>query len=627
MPPFLFIFPLLLLSVIDPGKLFPLRLGILRVVVFTAAALFLWRERNRGTEVGIYALFIGGFVLLSLGHAFSSIYTWVSLQHALNIALAAVILGWAFRTFREEPDRAWEAAFLAIGAVAFLQAALALFQRFVEGSLRPRGTFDNTNFLSEFLAVAAILCLSRFLGKAERTGVRWVWGAGATLFFFIALSLSASRAVLIAVVPALAALFLWRYGWRKGWILLLAAGLPALAVLGYRTAARFTEADPYSYGRLVLWKSAWKTFLSNPFGVGLGGFKYYWFATQSPVEGAFLRHGKYATTAHNEFLEVLAGLGVVGLVLFLLVLLIPMVLAARRFHGVEEGRRWAAAGAVCGLIVSGTHAVFDFNFHEIGLVTLDAILLGALLAFLPPSPSRFRFPVIPWMKRAGVAVSLLLLVLSAATVAGKGARHLGGSRLRAGDIAGAERMFRTAMTADPLCDEYPDALASLAYRRYREEARGDSPDVLRAGALLSSSIRWEEKAISLAPRDFQKVSRLSRLFAERYRLSGQPEDLRAAIGLAGRALELNPYSAEKLWERADLLLQDHRAEEAVSDLVRAVSIEPNFCRGYAKLSELRRVSDPAESAAWADKGQACRRMAKTLPVQEHEKWLVESPEG
>jgi len=72
---------------------------------------------------------------------------------------------------------------------------------------------------------------------------------------------------------------------------------------------------------------------------------------------------------------------------------------------------------------------------------------------------------------------------------------------------------------------------------------------------------------------------------------------------------------------------DHRAEEAVSDLARAVSIEPNFCRGYAKLSELRRVSDPVASAAWADKEQACRKTAKTIPVQEHEKWLVESPEG
>jgi O-antigen ligase len=622
---FFFLF-LLLVAIVDTGKLFPARLGVLRLAVFSALAASLWRGRDNGTEAGLYPLAVGGFALLSLGHAFSSVYVWVSLQHALNIALAAVLLGWTYHTFRKEPDRAWEAAFLAIAGVAVLQSAVAIYQRFGYGSLRPRGTFDNTNFLAEFLAVAGLLCLARLLGKAERTGLRAAWAAGAALFFCVALSLSASRAVLVAVVPAMAVLLLLRYGWKKGGALLLAAGVPALALLGYRTATRFAEADPYSYARLVMWKSAWRTFLSNPFGVGLGGFKYHWFATQAPVEGAFLRHGKYATTAHNEFLEVLAGLGAGGFLLFLVVLLVPVFVAIRRFRGIEDGRKWAAAAAACGLVVSGTHAAFDFNFHEIGLVVLDAILLGALLAFLPPGPSRFRVAVPPWIMRAGAVAALLLLVSTVSTVAGKVAKQIGEKRLHAGDIAGSERMFRLAMAADPLCDEYPDALGALAHRLYRGAAGGSGPDTARAAGLLSEAIRWEGKAVSLSPMDFQKVSRLSRLFAERYRLTGRPEDLRDAIGVAGRALELNPYSAERLWNRADLLLMDGRTDEAIADLARAVSIEPNFCRGYARLSQLFGTSDPAESAAWAEKEQACRKVAETFPLQEYEKWLVESPE-
>jgi len=627
MPPFLFFFFfLLLLSVIDSGKLFPVRLGILRVAVFSAAALFLWRSRNEEMEVGLYPLFTGGFVLLSLGHAFSSIYPWVSMQHALNITMAAVILGWVYRIVRNDPDRAWEAVFLPICAVAVLQFVVALYQQIdATGDFRPRGTFDNTNFFAEFMAIAGVLCISRVLAKGERRGIRMASAAGALLFLGAALALSASRAVLIAVIPAVGMLLLWRFGWRRGGMLLLVVGIPALALLGYQAAGRFSSPDPYNYARLVMWKSAVRIFQSYPFGVGLGGYKYYWFATQSPIEGAFAKYGKYATTAHNEFLEVLSGLGVVGLVLFLLVLLVPVFLAVRGFRGIEEGRKWATAGAAGGLLVSGIHAMFDFNFHEIGLVVLDAILLGALLAWLPHGNSRFRVPIPPWLKRLGAAAAILLLAASTATLVGKTAHRTGVSRLQRGDIPGAESMFRAAMTADPYCDTYPDAMAALGHRLFLMGVRGGTQNPVRAESELTGAIRWEAKSISLSPRDFQKTSRLSRLFVDRYRVTGRQEDLKASIDWAGRALEINPYSAEKLWDRAELLIVDRRQGDAAADLARAVSIEPNFCRGYAKLAELARATDEPQSLAWDARAAKCRDAARRRTLEENERWLVEEP--
>lgn len=622
-----FFFFLLLVAVIDTGKFFPVRLGVLRLAVFFAAILFLRRCKDEELELELYPLIVGGFVLLSLGHAFSSIYPWVSMQHALNIAMAAVILGWAYSVVRNDPDRAREWVFLPIFAVAVLQFLVALYQRYATGNFRPRGTFDNTNFFAEFMAIAGVLCISRFLAREGRRKDRMMCAAGAVLFLGAALTLSASRAVLIAVVPAVGILLLWRFGWRRGGVFLLAGGIPALAFLGYQAATRFTSPDPYNYARLVMWKSAVRIFQSYPFGVGLGGYKYYWFATQSPVEGAFVKYGKYATTAHNEFLEILSGLGAVGLVLFLLVLLVPVFLAVRGFRGIKEGRKWGAAGAASGLIVSGVHAMFDFNFHEIGLVVLDAILLGALLAWLPPVRSRFRFSITPWMKRLGVAAAILLLAVSTTTLVGKTAHRIGVPRLQRGDIPGAERMFRIAMDVDPFCDTYPDAMAALGHRLYLAGIRGGNPDPLRAESLLTETIRWEAKAVSLSPRDFQKTSRLSRLFGDRYGVSRRQEDLRASIDWAGRALEINPYSAEKLWDRAGLLTLDRRPREAASDLERAVSIEPNFCRGYAKLAKLTEGKDEPQSRAWEARAEKCREAARGRTLEENERWLVEAPES
>jgi len=416
---------------------------------------------------------------------------------------------------------------------------------------------------------------------------------------------------------------LLRFGRRRGGVYLLAGGIPALAFLGYQAAVRFTSPDPYNYARLVMWKSAVRIFQSYPFGVGLGGYKYYWFAIQSPVEGAFAKYGRYATTAHNEFLEVLSGLGAVGFVFFLLVLLVPVFLAARGFRGVEEGRKWTAAGAIGGLVVSGIHAMFDFNFHEIGLVVLDAFLLGALLAWLPQVRSRLRLSVPPWVKRLGAAVAILLLAVSTATVAGKSAHRTGILRLQRGDVPGAERMFRIAIGVDPFCDAYPDAMAALGHRLYLAGVRDGNLDPARAESLLTEAIRWEAKAILLSPKDFQKTSRISRLFVDRYGVSRRQEDLTASIDWAGRALEINPYSAEKLWDRAGLLTLDRRPREAASDLERAVSIEPNFCRGYAKLAGLTKGMDEPLSRAWEARAEQCRDAARGRLLEENERWLVE----
>ena len=153
--------------------------------------------------------------------------------------------------------------------------------------------------------------------------------------------------------------------------------------------------------------------------------------------------------------------------------------------------------------MSGIHAMFDFNFHEIGLVVLDAILLGALLAWLPPVRSRFRFSITPWMKRFGVAAAILLLAVSTATLAGKTAHRMGVSRLQRGDFPGAERMFRMAISVDPFCDTYPDTMAALGYRLYLAGVREWQPGTLpRSESLLTEAIRLGGEGHCLEPEGF-----------------------------------------------------------------------------------------------------------------------------
>lgn len=68
-------------------------------------------------------------------------------------------------------------------------------------------------------------------------------------------------------------------------------------------------------GRTLIWQDGIKIFMHNPiFGVGTGAFK----------EGMLKYHG-YSASPHNLFLSILVGQGIIGLILFLLVLISVLV--------------------------------------------------------------------------------------------------------------------------------------------------------------------------------------------------------------------------------------------------------------------------------------------------------------
>ncbi len=622
-------FILFLVAVLGVGESLQTPLFLLRGGALLGAIVHLWnRRRNGAIEISPYGFLVGGFVLLAVGHAFSSTYVWVSFQHAINILTAAIVLSWAWSLFRKDAEGAWRIGCFLILAVAGIEVLISLYQHLYTGHLRPHGTFDTPNFLAEFLMVAALLTMARILFREESRTIRILLASGGLILLCSAMSLAQSRGVLLSATLSVAFLLIARFGWKKGALLSAGAGIPILTVLGYHSVSRFFEPDIYNYSRLIIWKSALRTFREHPLGVGLGGFKYFWYATQEPVQAAFRKYGKFATTAHNEFLEVLTGLGIVGLVLFLAILLIPLLSAARRWETIPRDRREIAAAGIAGLVLSGAHAAFDFNLHEFGIVFVDAMLLGAILACIPGgSPERVRRTVPPWWCWGGMLLLLIPLLCSTCTYIGAVAYDRGEKALQGNDRSRAEALFRAAATADPFRAPYADGLSALAYREYRSE-RGRSPlhasDA--AARFLDEAIGYQARAVSLNPRETKYLLRLSFLFAERYRMRDDSADWDSAMLSASRLLEVHPYSAEGFLHRAKLLSSAGRVEEAAHDLEQAVSYEPNFCLGYATLAKMFKEQDPVRSERWEDQAEACRTRAAGRVLEDTEKWLVGEPE-
>jgi O-antigen ligase len=149
-----------------------------------------------------------------------------------------------------------------------------------------------------------------------------------------------------------------------------------------------------SSGRVDLWRAALHDFEAHPLvGSGAGSYEAYWLAHRATVIKV--------RDAHSLYLETLAELGIVGLVVLLAALLAPLVAAVR-------ARRHPLAGAATAAYVAFlVHAGVDWDW-EITSVTLAGLLVGvALLALARPENER------PLGSRTRTAVLTATLAIAA----------------------------------------------------------------------------------------------------------------------------------------------------------------------------------------------------------------------
>ncbi len=143
--------------------------------------------------------------------------------------------------------------------------------------------------------------------------------------------------------------------------------------------------------------------------------------------------------AHNLYIEVLAELGVVGLLLLVFALTVPLVGLLRCRAGPLAP---AAFGAYVAFLV---HAGVDWDW-ELVAVTVAAILAGSV-GFVDPPPTLSPLTLGRWPKRMLVAASVLVAVF--AFVSYSGNRGVSESR-NALDAGRLELAIRSAQRATGL---------------------------------------------------------------------------------------------------------------------------------------------------------------------------------
>jgi O-antigen ligase len=144
------------------------------------------------------------------------------------------------------------------------------------------------------------------------------------------------------------------------------------------------------------WRIAWRQYRGHPLlGSGAGTFNFYWDRDRDTIYGS--------RDAHNLYLETLAELGPIGLLLLVGTLLLPFagLLGSR-----PDALRAAAAGGYLAFLL---HAGIDWDW-EMPAVTLAGLFSGGALAIRP----RARTRILSGAGRVGVLVALALVAAFAA---------------------------------------------------------------------------------------------------------------------------------------------------------------------------------------------------------------------
>ncbi|RMG16896.1 MAG: O-antigen ligase domain-containing protein [Planctomycetota bacterium] len=433
--------------------------------------------------------------------AAGSLPGWRPLSLEPVATLRALLLGLAylgtFLAAHAAGRRPRLAAALALG-IAGVGAAASLYALLRTAGLpqgdpwerRPRAPFVNPNHLCTFL----LLCLGPGVGlllapeSADRgrraprgpaVGRRGAAGL-AVLLLVVGIFLSQSRAgVLAAGVCAVGTLALsgalfvaapWPgASWRRRvrWRLLGAAAAGGVLGLGVLLADvdpllhRLEHAEVGWEGRLRLWRIAARVIGGHPLGgAGLATFDDASLAVLSPEEELRRRPG----SAHNDYLELAADLGVPAAALALAGLGALLLGAVRRGRDLAPDARCLNAGFLGGVLGALAHATCEFALQIPGPALLFATCLGLSAGLTARTERRGRAGARRRLSfRLALAAPLLLCGLGFAL-----------SAFREADAAAAH----AALRAPGLSPELRAGLAKRAVPLFRRACGALSPALL-----------------------------------------------------------------------------------------------------------------------------------------------------
>lgn len=371
-------------------------LGLITPFVIIGLGLLLWIALLfRGRLLGAYAerpaqAMLAAF--LGLGVLFAiSMQTPRDVLFAFNF-IALLLFGPLLALFaRTATDRFRTGVALMASAGVALTLAMVVYMQ-ISGDARPRGFNVGPIVMSNAaLALAVVATSGAFVLRSS-----WSLLLPLTIAAAIAIVLvTLSRGPLVGVVPLLllTALMLWRVRLKSHWIyaaivtaVVVGGAVIAVAFAGERISGLLAQIGTFLSGgttddfttnvRLALYRAGWLAFLDAPiFGHGWARLMS---AALPYVDERYLEHAKALPQLHNDVVNFGVAGGAIGVGIYLVIVLTPLVAALRsttdRFRA---ARVYGTAGLTIVYVCGGlTDLMFGHEFHTALFVVLNAMVLG-----------------------------------------------------------------------------------------------------------------------------------------------------------------------------------------------------------------------------------------------------------
>lgn len=456
-----------------------------------------------------------------------------------------------------------------IGAVQFTKGTEFMVSSFLTRGTygtRASGFYGYPNHLALFLEVCVFMGLSLAFWSRWRPWVKLLAGYGA-LICVLGLLLTGSRGGYLGgiaglIVFGLLSLRLVGDFFRNRALVLLIAGIVLFgglafgvqhfisksAMLQERVAQNVTSNDT----RLQIWKTGWQQFKLQPIaGTGSGTFRYYarQFSPQNLTSDPI--------HAHNEYIEVLAEYGILGIAIALMCIdthlrsgwrLISRDLAQRSDSYSTGGNSLAlTVGAISSVAACLFHSGLDFTLHMPANLLTMAFVFGLLAnprgtheeaGAAGPAAESSGHDLSPYIRLALPALGLWLgikaLPLWPAEYFSYKAKPIlaDWKYMESGEVAGElAALAQRGLQWDP---RNPQLHRILGIAATALSTQATEPAVKQEQA--EKALAAYEKALSLAPRDVHLVLDVA------WACETQQQHAKAE-SLFKRAIELDPTSS------------------------------------------------------------------------------------
>ena len=313
------------------------------------------------------------FHFLALFFIFAAALTYLDSANRLRkMTLLITIFGFAFAFF------------------AILQAVLSptkIYGIYEVEYAKPFGSFVNRHNFAAFIEMAIAVPLGLLFTGAIPRDKRLLYLTAIGLMG-IALILSGSRGGLVSLLAMVVFVLIltnWNrraenIGLKIGLTVLLLGVLIGGAILigGESSLTRFAEtavSNDITTNRTYIWNVTLQVIKNHlPFGAGIGAFA----AAYTPYDT--MNGIERVEQAHNDYLQILADAGIVGLILagFFIYQLFRTGFESVKTENLY--RRGVAVGAFAGCFAILVHSLFDFVLHTTAVTVMFLTLAAMLVA-------------------------------------------------------------------------------------------------------------------------------------------------------------------------------------------------------------------------------------------------------